>query len=172
MPQKLRAETTAILARLCYLDRFAKFTDENPKATKCVHYTGSSGIVKRINWLRSDTTLQATATLQEDFDLRYQIKTIADKLPMQCTLEKVARLKADEHTAVSTTIPGKMLTLTSKQAKHLCETISHPGNDIEMVTANKALLKIGSKVVPNNMVKHLRQASKTEAPESTCGQKI
>jgi hypothetical protein len=86
---------------------------------------------------------------------------------MQYTLEKVARLKADEHTAVPTTIPGKMLTLTSKQAKHLCETKSHPGNDIEMVTANKALLKIGSKVVPNNMVKHLRQASNAEALETS-----
>jgi hypothetical protein len=163
---KLRAETTAILASLCYLDRFAKFTEEKPKATKCVHYTGSSSIVKRINWMREDTTLHATATLQEDFDLRYQIKTIAEKLPMQYTLEKVARLKADEHTTVPTEIPGKMLTLTSLQAKHLCETKPHPGTDIEMVTANKALLKIGSKVVPNNMVKHLRQASNAEALET------
>jgi hypothetical protein len=132
----------------------AQYTGEQTTATKYVHFTGSSSIVKRINWMRSDNTLHATATLQEDFKLRYQIKTVMDKLPMQYTLEHVVRLTADEHTR------GEMVTITNKQAKHLHETQPHPGNAVEMVTANQALLMIRKQVAPNNMFSKI-----------TCGRK-
>jgi hypothetical protein len=89
---------------------------------------------------------------------------------MQCTLEQVDRLTADEFDAVPMAIPGKMLTVAYIQARELCEENAHPGNDVEMVTTNQALLKIRNQVVPNNMAKHLRKAINADVLEKNLRQ--
>jgi hypothetical protein len=68
--------------------------------------------------MRSDTTLRATATLQEDFDLSY--------LQMQYTLKQMGRSNTDAFDAVPTMIPGKMLTLAYIQAKEHLRKLCTP----------------------------------------------
>jgi hypothetical protein len=126
-----------------------------------VHYTSSSSSIVK----------HASATLQEDFDLRYQIKRIADKLQMQYTIQQMGRSTTYAFDGVPVMIPRKMLTLACIQAKELCENDEHPGNDVEMVTSNQALLKIRNQIVPNNWPNASEKRSMQNLLKSTCGRK-